>query len=393
MHFGRQYDELQLIVAYESSVSDDVHDPSWRAFILEAPGGHYMQTGEWAEFKRAFGWNAVRVTLSCGNDIVAGAQILLRRVPALGAIAWATKAPVFRDPNAELVECTLDALRRVVARNGIRVLMLQPPSAEPAVTDALSRLRFEPSPVQMAPAATIVIDLQASAETIQGEMRAKTRQHIRKGLRAGVTVREGSESDLETFYRLHMATGRRQRFSPYPMRHFTTLWRVFRPVGGVRLFLAEHDGEALSGLVLLIHGDTVYAHAMGWSGRHEKWMPNEVLYWSAITWSKDQGYRSWDFTWIDARAPALLASGQPLLEDLRKSVTFFKLGFGGTVTTFPGAYDYLPNPAVRAAFRALVPPIYRLSSVRKAQRRLRWRWMPQAGRNAQDSSQSRPTAV
>jgi lipid II:glycine glycyltransferase (peptidoglycan interpeptide bridge formation enzyme) len=245
----------------------------------------------------------------------------------------------------------------------------------------------------MAPAATIVIDLQASTETIQGEMRAKTRQHIRKGLRAGVTVREGSESDLETFYRLHMATCRRQGFSPYPMRHFATLWRAFRPVDGVRVFLAEYDGEPVSGLVLLIHGGSVYAHGMGWSGRHPRRMPNEALYWSAIAWSKEQGYRTWDFTWIDPRAAAVVVSGQALPEELRKSVTFFKLGFGGRVTTFPGAYAYLPNPALRTAFRSLVPPVYRLKSVRKAQRRLRWRWVPQSGGVARDSPPSRPTAV
>jgi peptidoglycan pentaglycine glycine transferase (the first glycine) len=380
-------------VRYESRVSDDVHDPSWREFLREAPAGHYMQSGEWAEFKAAFNWKMTRLMLSRGEEVQSGVQMLLRRIPALGTIGWATKAPVLREPDPEVIERTLEGLRRLAKRNSVRVLMLQPPSDEVALLDALSRWGYEPSPVQMAPAGTIRIDLRASTESIQADMRAKTRQHIRKGLRAGVTVREGSEGDLDTFYQLHMATGRRQSFSPYPLRHFTTLWRVFRPTGGVRLFLAEHDGEPLSGLVLLIHGDTVYAHAMGWSGRHPQLMANEVLYWSAISWSKAEEYRAWDFTWIDSRAADAIASGQPLPEDLRKSVTFFKLGFGGTVTMFPGAYDYVASPALRVAFRALVPPVYRLKSVRKAQRRLRWRWVPHSARVASDSSPSNPPAA
>jgi lipid II:glycine glycyltransferase (peptidoglycan interpeptide bridge formation enzyme) len=370
---------LAVSSPYRSRVSLDAHDPAWEAFLRVAPGGHYMQGGEWAEFKLAFNWTVARLTLLRGSDVVAGAQVLLRRLPALGAIGWAPKAPVLGEPDPDLIERTLEELRRLVKRHRVRVLMLQPPPDHGGLLEALQRWGYRSSPVEMAPRATILIDLHADLDSIQAEMRRKTRQHIRKGLRDGIAVREGDERDLDAFYRLHTATGRRQSFSPYPERHFTTLWDAFRPTGGVRLFLAEHDDEVVSGLVLLIHGDTVHTHAMGWSGRHAHRMPNEVLYWSAIAWSKERGYRCWDFTWIDPRAGDAIVSGEALPDDLRRSVTFFKLGFGGTVTVLPAAYDYVDNPALRVAFRSLLPPFYRLRSVRKAQRRLRWRWMPSPG--------------
>jgi hypothetical protein len=137
---------------------------------------------------------------------------------------------------------------------------------------------------------------------------------------------------------------------------------------------------------VLVHGDTVHTQAMAWSGRHPKCMANEVLLWSAIAWSREHGYGCWDFTWIDPRAGAAIAKGDPLPDDLRSSVTFFKLGFGGTVTMLPGPYDYVENPVLRVAVRSLVPLAYRLESVRRAQHQLRWRWVPAAPGSARRRS-------
>jgi peptidoglycan pentaglycine glycine transferase (the first glycine) len=374
-------------------VSFDARDTDWDAFVRESSEGHYMQSSLWAEFKRAFNWRPARVVISRNGKIVAGAQVLLRRVPLLGNVAWAPKAPVLAEVDAALRDRALDELHALLKRSRARVLLLQPPRADRTLLDALRRRDFHPSPIIMAPTATILIDLNVDPDTILSKMRRKTRQHIRKGDRAGVTVREGDEADLESFYRLHLATGERQHFSPYPLRHFTTLWRTLRPSGSVRLFLAEYQEEPLSGLVLLTHGDTVHTHAMGWSGTHPKCMSNEVLYWSAIAWSRKHGYRWWDFTWIDPRAGEAVARGDPLPEDLRRSVTFFKLGFGGDVTLFPGAYDHVDNRLLRAVFHLVVPQLYRLRSIRKAQRRLRWRWLPSLRQRSRDPAAKGPAGV
>jgi peptidoglycan pentaglycine glycine transferase (the first glycine) len=378
---------------YACRVSFDARDSDWDTFVRDSPEGHYMQSSMWAEFKRAFDWTPARVVMSRSGEIVAGAQILLRHVPLLGNVAWAPKAPVLAQAEAALRDRALDELLALLKRSRARVLLLQPPRADRTLVDALRRRDFHPSPIGMAPTATILIDLDTDLDTILSKMRRKTRQHIRKGERAGVTVREGDEADLETFYRLHLATGERQHFSPYPLRHFTALWRTLRPSGSVRLFLADYREEAISGLVLLTHGDTVHTHAMGWSGAHPECMPNEVLYWSAIAWSREHGYRWWDFTWIDPRGAAAVARGEPLPEDLRRSVTFFKLGFGGEVTLFPGAYDHVDNPVLRAVFHLVVPQLYRVRSVRKAQRRLRWRWVPSLRQRSREPAATGPAGA
>jgi peptidoglycan pentaglycine glycine transferase (the first glycine) len=254
----------------------------------------------------------------------------------------------------------------------------------------LQRSGYAPTAVTMGPEATILLDLEPELDALLAGARPKTRRNIRLAARKGLTVREGDEADLETFYRLHVATGARQTFSPYPERHFDELWRAFRPAGGVRVFLAEYEGEPVSGLLLLVHGDTVAQHAMGWSGRHAAVKPNEALVWGAIAWSKERGYRWFDFTWIDARAAVAVLDGEALPDDLQDSVARFKLGFGGAVTLLPGAYDFVEDRALRAAFRSLVPITYRLGAVRHAHHRLRWRWMPSREDRRAAGSRLRP---
>ena len=68
------------------------------------------------------------------------------------------------------------------------------------------------------------------------------------------------------------------------------------------------------------------------------------MHWTAIQWAKAAGYRYYNFEGIDADAARAQLAGAPLESDLLKSVTRFKLGFGGEVRLLPGVYDYVYNP-------------------------------------------------
>jgi len=125
--------------------------------------------------------------------------------------------------------------------------------------------------------ATVLIDLTMDLDDILAQMRKKTRYCIRRGLRERITVREGTERDLHTFYRLGVATSRRHGFFPFPEAYFAEMRHVFASYGYIRLFLAEYEDEAVSAQVVLPFGDTVLAKHGGWSGHHGHRRPNEVL--------------------------------------------------------------------------------------------------------------------
>jgi lipid II:glycine glycyltransferase (peptidoglycan interpeptide bridge formation enzyme) len=343
--------------AYQVTLSYEFEDPAWDTFLAETPDGHHVQTSLWAQVKALIGWRAARLVVTRRKRIVAGVQLLIRSLPLAGAIGYAPKGPLFAVDDPVLPKLVINAIHHLARIERIQYLAIQPPSNGKIVAQQLAALGFRPSPLELTPTATVLIDLSQDLEDLLAQMRKKTRQYIRYGLRTEVTVREGSESDLGTFYRLVTATSQRQNFVPESEEYFTKMWRVLSPHGYIKLFLAECAGEAVSAQLIIPFGNTVIYKRVGWSGQYGNLRPNEVLHWTVIKWAKDQGFRYVDLEGIELEAATALMQNKPLPDALRQTPTHFKLGFGGQVTIFPGACDYVYSPFLRWAYTSIFPRI------------------------------------
>ncbi len=355
---------------YQLRISHEIEDPAWDTFLAATPGGHHVQTSLWGQVKAVLGWRTVRVAVTRGEHIVAGAQVLLRSLPLVGAIGYVHKGPLVAVDDPLLVQLVIDAMHRVARAQRVQYLVVQPPDSGAAVADHLPSGGFRPSSIAKVQTATILLDLTQDLDEILAQMKKKTRQNIRRGQRQGITVHEGGEQDLPTFYRLLVAASRRQKFPIYPEEYFSRLWRIFRPHKYIRLFLAEYAGEAVSAQLAIGFRDTLFYYRLGWSGHHGSHNPNEALEWAVIQWAKTQGYRSCDFGGINPKAARAIIQGEPLPDAMKQTFTFFKLGFGGQVTLAPNAYDYVHNPVLRWGSRTVFPKVANLSAVKKVHKRL-----------------------
>jgi peptidoglycan pentaglycine glycine transferase (the first glycine) len=359
--------------SYQIRVSSEPEDPAWDTFLAQTPGGHHVQTSLWAQVKALLGWRAARVVVRQGDCIVAGAQVLLRPLPLVGAIGHVSKGPLVAGNDLRLAKLVLDALHQVARAHHIRYLIIQPPRTNEALAQQLPGWGFRPDSLagtEAQPPATVLLDLTQDLDDILAQMKKKTRYSIRHGLREGITVREGTERDLPTFYRLLVATTQRQHFSEPSEEYFSEMWRIFRPHGYIRLFLAEYAGEAVASVLAISFGDTVIYKKGAWSGHYSKRNPNDVLQWTAIRWAKAQGYRFYDFEGINRRAARALIQGEPLPDSVKQTYTSFKLGFGGQVVLAPHAYGYIYNPMLRWGYHTIFPKVANLSVVQNARNRL-----------------------
>jgi lipid II:glycine glycyltransferase (peptidoglycan interpeptide bridge formation enzyme) len=234
---------------------------------------------------------------------------------------------------------------------------VQPPRSSSWIVAQLHESGFRPSAIEVAPTATLIVDLTADVDTILGSMQPRCRKYVRSGERKGITVRCGTEADLATFYRLHRATSKRQNFPAYSLDYFKQFWQVLAPHGYANLILAEYEGEAVCAKLFVPFGDTVSAKLLGWSGDCAKLHPNEVLQWGIIKWAKENGFRYYDFEGIERHAAEALARGEPLPEPLHQTPTAFKVRFGGQPVLFPEPYVHFSNPVVRLAYRVAGPTL------------------------------------
>jgi lipid II:glycine glycyltransferase (peptidoglycan interpeptide bridge formation enzyme) len=360
-----------LNAGYQVRVSDETEDPDWDAFLAHTPGGHHVQTSLWAQVKALLGWRAVRVVVTQGDQIAAGAQMLLRPLSLVGSIGYVPKGPLVASRDPLVARLVIDELEQVARAHRSQYVVVQPPCNAEIIGDQLLRRGFEPSSTQVAPVATVMVDLAQDLDDILAHMKAGTRRNVRLGQRKGITVREGTPHDLPAFHRLLVATGQRQGFSAYPEEYFAEMWRVLGPHGYVRLLLAEYAGEAVSAVLLIPFGDTVIYKKGAWSGQHGNRRPNEALHWTAITWAKAQGYRYYDFEGIDAQAARAIMEGESLPEGLAHTVTRFKLGFGGQVVLCPEPYEFIYNRALRWTYAAVYRKIANWSVMENVLNRLR----------------------
>jgi peptidoglycan pentaglycine glycine transferase (the first glycine) len=330
-------------VDYQVKVSDEPIDPEWDAFVSSLPHGHHVQTSLWGQAKEVLGYRAMRVTASEDGRIVAGGQLLIRKLMPFVSIAYLSKGPVLAAWDPSLARIITDELKRVARANHFAVLALQPPNNDAEFKALLADRGFRPSWVELAPTATILHDLTQETGEILSQMKRQTRQKIRRSERAGITTREGTEADLPAFYQLYVTTSQRQGFTPYPEEYFDRMWQVFSEQDLIGLIIAEYRNTPVSALLLVSFGNTVIPKILGWSGEHGKGRPNDALFWAAIQWARTHGYHYFDMEGIDREGAELMLSGQPLPEALRHTPDFFKLGFGGSVTLLPQSYYFVPS--------------------------------------------------
>jgi lipid II:glycine glycyltransferase (peptidoglycan interpeptide bridge formation enzyme) len=232
-------------------------------------------------------------------------------------------------------------------------LAIQPAAQSDFVIPELEYHGFRKSTLELAPTATLRVDLRLRQDELLAHLKRQTKQNVRRSENAGIITRPGNAADIGTFVGLHQKTSQRQNFLPYPDTYFEHLWRLFSPGGNICILLAEYNQEAVSGLLLIAYGDTVAAKLIGWSGAYPDLRPNDALFWGAINWSKSNGYSWFDFEGINRQgALAWLQNGE-LPEQYRHTPDFLKYGYGGEVAILPEAYENSFNPLISLAMKNL----------------------------------------
>jgi lipid II:glycine glycyltransferase (peptidoglycan interpeptide bridge formation enzyme) len=342
---------------------------AWNTLIAALPGAHFLQTWEWGEVKRVYGWTPRPQVWRDGAGSVVAAALLLERRAAIAGIAaarllYAPRGPLLAWDDASLRRQVLADLVAYGRERGAMLLKLDPdvtigwgetdaPDSRPdpvglMVQAELDASGWQPAAEQIQFANTVVLDLRPSEAALLAAMKQKTRYNLRLAEKKGVTVRRATAADWPLLYQMYAETSLRDGFAIRAEAYYRTVWDTFTAAGMGVALIAEAAGEPLAGLFLTAFaGQAWYFYGMSRPIQREK-MPNFLLQWEAIRWARAAGCHTYDL-W---GAPEVFAEA-----DSMWGVYRFKMGLGGTVRRGLGAYDFPLQPLAYRLYTQILPRI------------------------------------
>lgn len=345
---------------YSAWQSTDSPDKQWDDFLASSPYSHFYQSSMWGEVRKLDGWQPLITIITQNDAIVGGFQMLWRSKRFLGKIGLVLKGPVAATDDPVVLNFTLAALKITAQINDIRALIVQPPDRDPKTPDTLKKSGFSACDLGSSiKNNTVAIDLNQEEETIFKAMKHNKRKNIKTALREGVHVREGSANDINTFFNYMVETCKRQQVKPSPAGiHFLEkMWALFSHYGNIKLFFSTHQDRNLSAIMVILFGQTAYLWKFGWSGNSGHCRPNEILYFHIFKWAKANNYRFADMGAIDSEIANKILNNESVPEEMTKSYSFFKAGFGGNIVSLSKGFVFIPNPILRITYNLLMPYI------------------------------------
>lgn len=304
---------------------------TWKEFIAQQPNPHILQTAEWGELKRGFGWDVARII---SGDV--GVQILFRKLPLGFTVAYCPK-PVIG--NWGLVSSEFwDEVDKVCKKKRAVFLKIEPDSWEteaPSITNYQSPITISKHNIQ--PPRTIIIPLEGTGDEILARMKQKCRYNVRLAEKKGITVR--AWDDLDGFHRMMTVTGGRDGFGVHSLEYYKKAYDLFHPTGMADILVAEYEGKPLAALMVFALGARAYYLYGASTDEERNRMPTYLLQWRAMQWARERGCTEYDLWGVpDADEETLEAQFESRSDGLW-GVYRFKRGFGGEVKRVAQALD------------------------------------------------------
>jgi lipid II:glycine glycyltransferase (peptidoglycan interpeptide bridge formation enzyme) len=281
-----------------------------------------LQTPFWARLKEGSGWTCLGVDIDQKPLLVLQKRIIpgfeLSYVP-MAALEGSSLPEIARSLGASV--CSHSFAVRFDLPPGVQI----PPKHGKLLNTGYT----------IQPEATVHVDLEPELQRLYDGFSKRVRRHIRKGERQLYTTAwNGTDSQLDQWYRLYEQTSRREGFSLRPksyIRDMLTAYNSERVYS--RLFLCYQDDELTAGIIVLFAASQAL-YLYGASQRGEGIVSGSyVLQWQAIREAKAHGCRLYD---LGGTAPLYTEAVHHL-----GGLNMFKTGFSSEIITRAGCFDYV----------------------------------------------------
>jgi lipid II:glycine glycyltransferase (peptidoglycan interpeptide bridge formation enzyme) len=350
-----------------------------RGFIGTQRSVSFLQTPAWAAVKSE--WRSESIGWFRDDILVGAGLVLYRQLPKVKRyLAYLPEGPTL-DWGGPDVGAALAAMQAYLTTRGAFAIRMGPPvaartwSADSIKTaiadDDVRKLSDVPADEHHSVGESVRVLLknagwrhQGAAEgfssgqpqyVFQIPLRGRTpedllagmnqlwRRNIKKAVKQGVEVTQGTAADLRAFHELYRETAQRDHFTPRPLAYFETMFEALRSEDPdrIRLYLAYHEGDLVAATTLVKVGTHAwYSYGASSTAKREVRGSNAIQ-WQMITDALAAGADVYDLRGItDTLDP----------DDPHVGLIQFKVGTGGQAVEYVGEWDLPLNALIYRAF-------------------------------------------
>lgn len=234
---------------------EELTEKEFQNFFENHPLRNFMETVEIGNLRKKNGWTVKYLGLREKKKII-GATMLLSRKRYFNKYEFYTlRGPLLDYSNDKQVETFLKELKKYVKRNNGYCLRIDPYLAirrydndkelevpKTNVLNILKSLKFKKSVPQEQVSSMYVLDLDGKSEDdILKEMKANTRNIIRKTIKMGIEVVELPKDELEIFYEIMLETGKHKEFPVRNIAYYEKMYDLFSEKKEIKYLITRLD--------------------------------------------------------------------------------------------------------------------------------------------------------
>jgi lipid II:glycine glycyltransferase (peptidoglycan interpeptide bridge formation enzyme) len=326
----------------------------WDRLVDAAPGSDVAQLSSWARFREGYGYQPLYLFVFESDTLLGGAQILHRRVPAIGELGYVPYGPVITGPDhirPDVLDTTNSALAEL-ARRRFRMLFVQPPRAAHEISHHLTTLGFRASAADLAPAGSVHIDLDPDEDDLRKMVSKSQRRRVSKWAELGVEVRVGDHDDIPLLARMLADSAAHRGFEALGEPYLRGLYGALSETARAVLFVGEVGSRPVAASLATLCGATVRARIYGMHRCEEtrRLRVPAAVEWETIRWAKHNGYRWYDLGGLGETPLRTLVDGAPADHATWDGADRFKLQFGGTAYRYPTPVEMIRPWPLRLAY-------------------------------------------
>ena len=328
-------------------------------FVATHPLHNFCQAWDWGTVKGHGEWTPLRCGVEGDGELVAAAQVLVRRLPLGRTLAYASRGPIVDLQTAALPAraALIDGLEQY-CRQRKAVLLKVDPCLPAGQEQALRACGAQPLPAKdgrfggTQPKYVMRLDLTPGPEAVFADFKSDYRNRIRKSERRGVAVRPAaSDADWHGFYQLLLETADRQEFTVRAESYFQAIRNDLQGACESRVFLAEREERLVGAILCVRYGSTVWYLYGGMNDEGRDHYCGYLMQWKAMEWAFETDCTVYDFRGV---APPE-AEDSPLY-----GLNRFKSGFSPELVEWVGEWDLVFRPLEYKVLNGLLPAVKKM---------------------------------